>query len=678
MSTLFIKMTDKSQYDTKRKQITYTDSTPSRWAYAYGKVKANDNGVFHCSDQKLLIGKFAYSNTNASITFDQVLEVSIKLDDFLRIDLIEPETLAHFKRPSGPTFKENMNLDIASLISAVTQKDFISFFIVKESDIERLKPKLKNRDRVVILDEHNTIKRLDSFGQGKLEFMTFENELFNSKDKTLTDLLALHEQLKIKKKSKNSNNVICLEKIINTLQHDFYYEFSSFSEYYNIIHNKRAYLNTLPHEEAKDKNVQKSTTNQNTILYGPPGTGKTYLTIEKAISIADPDYVFPSVPSSEQGRKDVKTRYQKLVDIGQIAFTTFHQSLSYEDFVEGLKPSSSNGDIAYDIEPGIFKSFCSKASAVKTSNFTEAYNALITYISSLDDPHYKILTKTKTPFYVSVNQNGNLNLFTTEYKNKQGAITKENLELFSLSEKPFIGWEGYVYGIITHLKEQFGLDVVSESKKKNYVLIIDEINRGNVSQIFGELITLIEEDKRLGNPEALEVILPYSKQKFGVPPNLYIIGTMNTADRSVEALDTALRRRFSFEFVGPDSSLVPEYAGEIKLRELFETINVRISYLLDEDHQIGHSYFMEVKSIRDLMQVFENKLIPLLKEYFYNDYGKIRLVLGDGFVHKSEINKVSFAAEDNDLFTDKVMFEFKSISNEDDFKQAIEQTLSNV
>lgn len=417
----------------------------------------------------------------------------------------------------------------------------------------------------------------------------------------------------------------------------------------------------------------------NQILYGPPGTGKTYDTIRKAIEIADPEYVFPPNPNSEQGREEVKAKYTTLMNSGQIVFTTFHQSMCYEDFVEGLKPSTSNGEISYEIESGIFKTICSKASAAKTSNFSQAYKDLVEKISSSEDIHYKILTKTKTPFYVSVNQKGNLNLFTTENKNKQGAITKENLELFSIGEYPFIGWEGYVFGIITHLKEQFGLEVVSDIKKKNYVLIIDEINRGNVSQIFGELITLIEEDKRLGCSEALEVMLPYSKKNFGVPPNLYIIGTMNTADRSVEALDTALRRRFSFEFVGPDPELVPEEIDGVKLRVLFETINNRISYLLDDDHQIGHSYFMQVKTLSDVRDVFENKLIPLLKEYFYNDYGKIRLVLGDDFVSKTEFSKnpVSFALKDDDFIFEKATFKFNTILSNEDFKLAIEKTLKN-
>lgn len=182
-----------------------------------------------------------------------------------------------------------------------------------------------------------------------------------------------------------------------------------------------------------------------------------------------------------------------------------------------------------------------------------------------------------------------------------------------------------------------------------HVLFLDEINRCNVSGVFGELITIIEEDKRLGSKnEISDIILPYSQDQFGVPPNLYIIGTMNTADRSVEALDSALRRRFSFTELMPQAELLKDISfSNFNLQEVLEAINGRIEILLDRDHTIGHSYFLNVESgeTENLQKVFENCIIPLLQEYFYHDYEKIALILGEGFVECIETseNLVVFA-----------------------------------
>ncbi|MCD8439962.1 McrB family protein [Tenacibaculum finnmarkense] len=181
---------------------------------------------------------------------------------------------------------------------------------------------------------------------------------------------------------------------------------------------------------------------------------------------------------------------------------------------------------------------------------------------------------------------------------------------------------------------------------KPFYLLIDEINRGNVSAIFGELISLIENDKRLGEENELILDLPYSKKEFGVPSNLHIIGTMNTADRSVESLDTALRRRFEFKEILPNPSLLKEILFDsFNLKDILETINNRIELLLDRDHTIGHSYFITIESgdTTKLATVFNNNVIPLLQEYFYGDYGKIGLVLGKGFIRKKENNKINFA-----------------------------------
>ena len=193
---------------------------------------------------------------------------------------------------------------------------------------------------------------------------------------------------------------------------------------------------------------------------------------------------------------------------------------------------------------------------------------------------------------------------------------------------------------------------------KNYILIIDEINRGNISKIFGELITLIEPSKRLGADDEIMVELPYSKEKFGVPSNLYIIGTMNTADRSIALMDTALRRRFEFVEMMPEYDTLNKTIIEgINVGEMLKTINERIEYLYDRDHTIGHAYFINVSDIKTLANVFKNKILPLLQEYFYDDWEKIRLVLGDSqFIKEKKSAKVLFKSG-TDYINDKILYE---------------------
>ena len=167
-----------------------------------------------------------------------------------------------------------------------------------------------------------------------------------------------------------------------------------------------------------------------------------------------------------------------------------------------------------------------------------------------------------------------------------------------------------------------------------------EINRGNISKIFGELISLIEPSKREGEKEELEVTLPYSKELFTIPKNIYIIGTMNTADRSIALLDIALRRRFNFIEIMPQYDILKnEKIENIELDLLLSTINERIEFLLDREHIIGHSYFLNINTFEDLIQVFRNSIIPLLQEYFYDDFEKIKSVLGDNnFISSKNIS----------------------------------------
>lgn len=246
------------------------------------------------------------------------------------------------------------------------------------------------------------------------------------------------------------------------------------------------------------------------------------------------------------------------------------------------------------------------------------------------------------------NQDGGKKKYT-DYIEKFNELKKVRQITFTTFHQSY-GYEEFIEGIKPNLSDssekkisyKIAEGIFKECCKKaegdsgnNYVFIIDEINRGNISKIFGELITLIENSKRLGEPEAMSVILPYSKEKFSVPKNVYILGTMNTADRSISLMDTALRRRFEFVEMMPDEDLLDKVVVEedINIHEMLKIMNRRIEALYDREHTLGHAFFMPLKTdgkatINQLESIFKNKIIPLLQEYFYEDYEKIMLVLG--------------------------------------------------
>jgi 5-methylcytosine-specific restriction protein B len=379
----------------------------------------------------------------------------------------------------------------------------------------------------------------------------------------------------------------------------------------------------------------------NQILYGAPGTGKTYNTINHALAIIENK---PIAEYDNMNRADLKKTFDDYVENKQIAFVTFHQSLSYEDFIEGLKPKSEGNNISYAVEDGIFKQMAKNASddikAVVTHkyhNFEEAYQKLISRLpltlkTTSDDVPFKLESRSENSLAVLPSKNEN---------SKERIISKDKIQGYFKGQEE-VSSPSYVRAIAQYLVNDCGYIVLPN----NYVLIIDEINRGNVAQIFGELITLIEQSKRQEATEAINLTLPYSKEAFGVPQNLYIIGTMNTADRSVEALDTALRRRFDFVEMQPKPEILAGKMSEICLKTVLTNLNARIAYLLDSDHAIGHAYFMDVDNADKLAQVFEHKIVPLLREYFYNDYEKIQMILGEDFVQsKSDMPK--FAGKKN-------------------------------
>ena len=431
-----------------------------------------------------------------------------------------------------------------------------------------------------------------------------------------------------------------------------------------IKHNNSDFENYV-FELSKEKTVNNDNMklSLNTILYGPPGTGKTYNTINYSLTALGIDLTGLS-------RDKIVSSYRNKIDSGEIVFTTFHQSISYEDFIEGIKPETNEGNVSYNLVDGVFKELCSSKSYFQINDLFGSRN------------QYKIVASSNT--FLRIGRDSGVVDISMDFINEMlqlflsGKISIEDFKTENrdaLREQFNTKWDKYLFGydsmykgILEYVNNKN--EAVDNPKK---VIIIDEINRGNISNIFGELITLIEEDKRIGSQNYTPVKLPYSKELFGVPNNLYIIGTMNTADRSVEALDTALRRRFSFIEMNPEPAKLSTEEFKctgVDLEALLTAINARIEKLLDKDYCIGHSYFMTIKNrqspLEEIKIIFQNKILPLLQEYFYGDWGKILLVIGKEFVATKE-NTIKFLStdsyEDFEEYDEKPIYNFTNPSS---------------
>lgn len=460
--------------------------------------------------------------------------------------------------------------------------------------------------------------------------------------------------------------------------------------------------------------------NLNTILYGPPGTGKTYKVIEKAVNIIDPNFL-----DVERTRKEYEEAYRTYIEKKQIQFCTFHQSFSYEDFVEGLRSDIEKEGTPFTPQNGVFKEICELAksryqlstspsididrSKIYKISLGQAYsnqgekiyrycidNKVITLghgseidfteknsFNEVSDAFSSLASSTSSSVVNMVNHfknelkigdivivsKGNLRFraiakvtgdyFYDEetdipynhfrkvewlYISSNGEFAEQILNQAYSGSSQFSQVTIYPFneGQLNSEKIKKYITSNETSEEERFVLIIDEINRGNISKIFGELITLIEEDKRFdveadGTIKGLAISLPYSKDKFSVPKNVYILGTMNTADRSISLMDTALRRRFDFEEMLPEPKVLSE-VDDIDVQKLLQKINQRIEYLYDRDHQIGHAFFIGKESSDGLIEVMQRKVIPLLQEYFYDDWEKIELVLGGAANSESDKN----------------------------------------
>ncbi|MFN7987572.1 MAG: AAA family ATPase [Thermoanaerobaculia bacterium] len=440
----------------------------------------------------------------------------------------------------------------------------------------------------------------------------------------------------------------------------------------------------------------------NLVLYGPPGTGKTYETAGLAVRVCD-----GVIPGS---REALVARYRELRNLRRVRFVTFHPSFSYEEFVEGIRPSTEGGVVRYDVRPGVFKQVATyarelyersgerpatvdlkgrKLFKMSLGDTTQSEKAWVyddclehgyvchNYAAEIDFSGRDTLPAVREAYRAAHPDAKDTDYAIAAAHYIKNELRNGDLVLVSDGNTRFraIGEvvgpyqyqpreEGYAHRRLVRWlwtsAESLPIDTVFEKRLSqmsiylmdqeavkwpalaellspkasggqapNCVLVIDEINRANLAKTFGELITLLEPSKRLGAWDEQETELPYSGERFAVPPNLFVVGTMNTADRSIALMDTALRRRFSFREVVPRPELLSEDLGGINLQALLKAMNGRIEALFDRDHVLGHSYLMDVATPEELISRFESQIIPLLQEYFFEDWRRIQQVFGD-------------------------------------------------
>ena len=528
--------------------------------------------------------------------------------------------------------------------------------------------------------ENSSVKAYHSYLKNFISFLE-DNKIYSFTDYDNADIKYLEQEF-----TKTGRNEQTFNKYMRAV--NYYRDF------------KKGKLEMIP---TTNNEIQKRQINfsLNQILYGPPGTGKTY----KLSKIMDKFTQDLNVKSSD----DTDALYEML----KIETYTWYQVAAA--ILYDATMSKTNGGWL-KLNNGIVNHILFKLKSIKSGSKTpiQTISSDLLFHTKMDCEYVKTQER-RAPFIFDKNEKSEwcvdtkilndecpeaIDLYEKykEIKDKKvgTSYTKENFKFITFHQS--YGYEEFVEGIkplfdsenedgdITYeiskgifyqccenallLSDYKGklrdfCDLPKDERQKffnentpKYAIFIDEINRGNISKIFGELITLIEPSKRLGADDEIMVELPYSKEKFGVPSNLYIIGTMNTADRSIALMDTALRRRFEFVEMMPEYDTLNETIIEgINVGEMLKTINERIEYLYDRDHTIGHAYFINVSDLKTLANVFKNKILPLLQEYFYDDWEKIRLVLGDSQFIKEKKPANALFKSGTDYINDKILYE---------------------
>lgn len=413
----------------------------------------------------------------------------------------------------------------------------------------------------------------------------------------------------------------------------------AYSDTFNLIDSLTVSKNNTISNNSKSNIMDSDNLNQ--ILFGPPGTGKTHRLQNEFF---DKFTRKGSSLSKDQFLENLVSdlNWWQVISIALLDLEMATVNTIYNHELVKIKEKLSNSN---NVRPTIWRQLQSHT-ILECPNVKVRDRSEPLYFSKDEDSNWTIDIELLNQYYPEASE---ILKSTQNFIGNEDTLVK-NYDFVTFHQS--FSYEDFIEGIKPRLEEdeaELGFEIKDGIFKKlclkatsdpdsNYAIFIDEINRGNVSAIFGELITLIEEDKRLGATNELKIKLPYSKKEFGVPSNLHIIGTMNTADRSVEVLDTALRRRFSFIEMMPELKVVEQKEFIDYLRaDIMKKINQRIELLVDKNYTLGHSYFIK----EDFKKSFKNEIIPLLQEYFYNDYGKIGLILGKGFVREKEISKIN-------------------------------------